>query len=136
MIHFKNRYQSGFTLIEAMIAIAIVGMVITPMLILETNIFSSVMRMGEKFHRLIIGKHFLYSVQEQEPSESIDYHLEKKIDKPLSTIRYTLKSIDKKSSLAKVARLFKQEVVVAGLEKASPESRIIHYIYKPEMNQT
>lgn len=130
MIHSKN--SSGSALIEAMIAIAIMGMVLTPMFLLETNVFNVVARLGEQFHRLIFAHHFLYIAQEQEPVESTTYSLEKKEEKPLSMVRYTLTPIAKQSSLASVERLYRQEVFASGIRGVSPQARLVHFIYKPE----
>ncbi len=134
MIRFKS--NSGFSLIEAMMAVAIMGMVLTPMFLLETNVFNAVARMSERFARLVFAKHFLYVAQEQEPVQSTDYSLEKKQERPMTMVRYTLKPIPAQSSLAKVNRLFKQEVVASGIQETSPEARIVSFIYKPELRQS
>ncbi len=131
MIRFKNS-SAGFTLIEAMIAITIMGMVLAPMFLLETNVFNGVARMAEKFERLVFAKQFFYSAQQQELPQATDYRVEKKEERPLSMVRYSLKPIDKQSSLAGVQRLYKQEVVANGLEAQSPQAQIVHFIYKPE----
>lgn len=148
MIRFKNKYLSqlkirmvtkinptkkpGFTLIEAMIAITIMGMVLAPMFLLETNVFNGVVRMGEQFERLLFAKYFLYIAQQQESQESTDYTLEQKKDRPLSMVRYTLKPIAQQSSLSPIKRLFKQEVIASGMVRGSPQANFVCFIYKPE----
>ena len=129
-MHFKNK--QGFSLIEAMLAIAIVALVLTPMFVLENNVFDGVARMAQKFHRLLFAQNFLYVAQRQEPIESTKYSLERKEDKPLSTSRYTLSPIAKQSSLAAVKRLYKQEVEVKGLSRTSPKATTIKFLFKPE----
>lgn len=131
MIRFKNN-NAGFTLIEAMIAVAIMGMVLTPMFLLETNVFNAVARMAEQFERLLFAKHFFYTAQEKEPLETTNYTLEKKENRPLSMVRYTLKPVAKQSSLASMQRLYQQELIATGLMPGSPEARFVHFIYKPE----
>ncbi len=131
MIHFKNNHR-GFTLIEAMIAVAIMGMVLTPMFLLETNVFNAVARMGEQFERFLFANHFLYIAQRQEPLETTDYSLEKREERPASMVRYSLKPIAAQSSLAKVKRLYKQELTAVGIELKSPRATIVRFVYKPE----
>ncbi len=127
---FKNK--PGFSLIEAMFAITIIGLVLTPMFILENNVFNGIARMAETFHRLLFAQNFLYSAQRQEPPESTKYSLERKEDKPLSMARYTLAPIAKQSSLGSMKHLYQQRVEVSGLEKSSPKATMIQCIFKPE----
>ncbi len=131
MIRFKNN-SAGFTLIEAMIAVAIMGMVLAPMFLLETNVFNAVARMGEQFERLLFAKQFLYTAQQQEPVAATDYTLEKKEERPLSMVRYDLKPIDKRSSLAPIKRLYTQKLEAVGIEAGSPRANFVHFVYKPE----
>lgn len=135
MIHFKNKKyssQAGFTLIEAVMAVAIIGMVLTPMFLLETNVFNAVVRKAEQFHRLLFAEHFMYTAQQQEPLEVTNYLLEKKEDKPLSMVRYTLKPIPNGSSLAKIKSLLcRQEVIATGIRPGSPQATLVGFVYKP-----
>lgn len=131
MIRFKNS-STGFTLIEAMIAVTIMGMILAPLFLLETNVFNAVVRMGEQFERLLFTKHFLYVAQQQEPIQSTDYTVEKKEDRPLSMVRYSLKPIAPTSSLAGVKRLYRQEVTATGIAATSPRAQLVHFVYKPE----
>ena len=128
-MHFKNK--QGFSLIESMLAVAIMGLVLTPMFILENNVFNGVFRMAEQFHRMLFAQNFLYVAQRQEPMESTKYSLEHKEDNPFSMLRYTLSPIEKGSSLSPMKRLYKQQVEASGLEKTSPKSSVIHFIFKP-----
>lgn len=132
MIRFKNNTTHGFTLIEAMIAVTIMGMILAPLFLLETNVFNAVVRMGEQFERFLFAKHFFYTAQQQEPLQSTDYTVEKKENRPLTMVRYSLKPIAPTSSLASVKRLYKQEMSAMGLEPASPRAQFVHFIYKPE----
>lgn len=125
---FKSK--QGFTLIEAMLAITIIGLVLTPMFILENNVFDGVARMAEKFHRLLFAQNFLYIAQQQEPPESKKYSLERKEDKPLSMLRYTLLPIAKQSALSSMKHLYQQRVDASGLEKTSPRATMIQFVFK------
>jgi prepilin-type N-terminal cleavage/methylation domain-containing protein len=130
MMYFRN--NQGFSLIEAMLAVTIIALVLTPMFMLENSIFHGVGRMAETFHRALFAQNFLYYAQRDEPANSTNYTLERKEEKPLTMVRYTLSSLAKGSSLALVKRLFKQQVEASGLEKASPKATRILFMFRPD----
>ncbi len=133
-MHFKNK--NGFSLIEAMIAIAIIGMILSPMFILETNVFNAVARIAEKFHRILLSKQFIFIASKEQPSEAKEFKLERKEEKPTSLMRYSFAAVDKKSSLAKLQGIYRQEVITSGGDATSPEGRAIQFVYKPERPQS
>ena len=128
-MHSKN--EQGFSLIEAMLAVAIVGLVLTPMFVLENTIFNGVGRMAETFHRALFAQNFLYRAQRDEPAGSTNYTVERKEEKPVTMVRYTLSPVAKGSSLAPVKRLFKQQVEASGLDKASPRATRVQFVFRP-----
>jgi prepilin-type N-terminal cleavage/methylation domain-containing protein len=132
MIPFKNKHNHGFTLIEAMIAIAIVGMTLTPMFILDTNVYNSVTTITQRFHRFLFAKNFIFEAEQKQPPQSVNYSTEKKEERPITMVRYTLKSIPEQSSLAKIKQLYRQEVVASGPDKDSPSASIVQFVYKPK----
>ncbi len=128
-MHFKNK--QGFSLIEAMLAVTIVALVLTPMFVLENSIFSGVGRMAETFHRALFAQNFLYDAQRNEPTGSTNYTVERKEDKPLTMVRYTLSPVAKGSSLVSVKHLFKQQVEASGVEKTSPKATRVLFTFRP-----
>ncbi len=134
MMRFKN--ENGFSLIEAMIAIAIIGMILSPMFILETNVFNAVARIAEKFHRILLSKQFMFTVHQKQSPEAKEFKLEKKEEKPTSMMRYSFAVVDKKSSLAKLPGMYRQEVITSGENVTSPEGRAVQFIYKLERPQS
>ncbi len=128
-MYFKNK--QGFSLIEAMLAVTIVALVLTPLFVLENAIFSGVGRMAETFHRALFAQNFLYNAQRDEPVGSTSYTVERKEEKPLTMVRYTLSPIAKRSSLASVKHLFKQQVEASGVEKASPKATCVLFAFRP-----
>ena len=133
-MHFKNK--NGFSLIEAMIAIAIIGMILSPMFILETNVFNAVARIAERFHRILLSKQFIFIAYKEQPPEAKEFKLEGKKEKPTSLMRYSFAAVDKKSSLAKLEGMYRQEVITSGGDAANPEGRAVQFIYKPERPQS
>ena len=134
-MHFKNN-RKGFSLIEGMIAIAIVGMILAPMFLLESNVFNAVARIAERFHRILFSKQFLFTAYKEQPPEAKEFKLEGKEKTPLSMMRYSFAPVNKKSSLAKLQGMFQQEVITSGIDETSPEGKAVQFIYKPERPQS
>ncbi len=134
-MHFKNN-KKGFSLIEGMIAIAIVGMILAPMFLLETNVFNAVARIAERFHRILLSKQFLFTAYKEQPPEAKEFKLEGKEETPLSMMRYSFAPVNKKSSLAKLQGMFQQEVITSGIDATSPEGKAVQFIYKSERPQS
>jgi len=128
-MHFKN--EQGFSLIEAMLAVTIIALVLTPMFVLENSIFNGVGRMAETFHRALFAQNFLYIAQRDEPVGSTNYTVERKEEKPLTMIRYTLKPVAKGSSLAGIPYLFQQQAEAVGVEKGSPQATRVLFSFRP-----
>ena len=126
-----SKNKQGFSLIEAMLAVTIVALVLTPMFSLETSIFNGVGRMAETFHRALFAQNFLYDAQRDEPAGSTSYTVERKEDKPLTMLKYTLSAIPKGSSLSPIKRLFRQQVEASGLDKASPRAMRVLFTFRP-----
>lgn len=124
--------KHGFSLIEAMIAVAIIGLVLTPLFTLENNVFNGVMRMAEQFHRSLFASHFMHTAQKDEPMGGSEYSIEHKENRPLSIVKYVLSPVASQSALAECKRLFRQEVTASGLERTSPKAVLVQYVFKPE----
>ena len=126
----RTKNNNGFTLIESMIAIAIVGFVLTPIFVLQTNVFSSALRVADRFHRNVQAAQFSFIAYRQQPPTAKDFKLERKEDKPTSTLRYAFEPVAKASSLAKEKGMYRQEVIAVGPDRDSPEGQSIHFIFK------
>jgi prepilin-type N-terminal cleavage/methylation domain-containing protein len=94
MIHSRNK--TGFTLIEMLLAVAIIGIVLGPLYILQGTVFDRVVRMAESVDRMLIAYDFFVEVKDD------DEHVVKKaITDPLTDIVYEKKEPQKSSVLAK-----------------------------------
>ena len=133
-MRIKN--ENGFSLIESMVAIAMIGMILTPMFVLQTTVFSSVARVADRFHRTIQAKQFLFAAYREQPPQAKEFKLEKKEEKPLSMLRYSFSPINKKSSLAKLRGIYRQEVIASGPDKQSPEGIALKFVFKSEQPQS
>jgi hypothetical protein len=134
MMRFKN--NAGFSIIEAMMAITIIGMVLAPIFILETNVFTAVGRLAEGFHRIILSKQFMFVAYKQQTPESKEFKFEKREENPIAMMRYTFTPIDKQSSLAQLTGMYRKQVITSGFEKTSPEGMAVQFVYQPERPQS
>ncbi len=131
MIHFKNR--RGFTLIEAMVAVAIAAIILTPLFILQGVVLQNVGRMSRTLHRIFWAQHFLYEARRIKDPEVRDFTLEKKIEDPECVLKYELKAVAKKSSLSQIADIRKEQVTITWQDqRRTREEQIISFVYKPE----
>ena len=133
MTNFKN--HDGFTLIEAMLAITIAALVLTPVFILQGTVLQSIMRLSHRIERLFLAQQFLYESRNIKP-EAREFSLDKKIEEPQAILKYTMTSVPKKSQLANVPGLRIERVTVKwqdqGIER---QDRLISFVYKPEQKK-
>lgn len=57
MMNFKN--NDGFTLTEVLLAVAIIGLVLTPIFITQSTLLQSVSRISRRMARVFFAKQFL-----------------------------------------------------------------------------
>lgn len=132
MIRFRNK--RGFTLVDVMIAIAIVGIVLTPMFVLQTNVMGGVIRYSERFQRLLFAKNFIINAQEKQPLSATDYTLEKKEDRPHTMLGYSFKPVAKESSLAQPRYIYRQYVLAKNNDPQETAS-LVQFVYKPKREE-
>ena len=132
MIHFKSRSaQSGFMLMEVLLTIAIVGMVITPILMLQTNALRGLYRFSSRITLLFPAKNFLMESVVQAPQKKDQKVTEKKeITSPRATLTYTQRPVGKNSAFKDIKDLHRASVVAESSRKA--KESIVHFIYQPE----
>lgn len=94
MIHLKNK--AGFTLIEVLLAVAIMGIVLGPIYILQGAVFDRVIRAAESVDRMLVAYDFFVDVKEGD--EDV---VKKTIDDPATDLVYEKKESSKESVLAK-----------------------------------
>lgn len=108
MIHFKN--HNGFTLLEAIFALAIAAIVLTPLFILQGNVLQRVSSSAARLQRMFFAQNYIYEIRQDTAPNVHDSNHEKKIDDPGMLMQYSLKPVQKKSSLASVEGLLSERV--------------------------
>jgi len=131
MMHFKN--HSAFTLIEAMFAIAITAIVLTPLFILQGTILQQTSRASHKIERIFLAQQFMYEAKRTMPLDTREFTLEKKIDNPTTFLKYEIKPIPSQSSLAQINDLYIEYVTISWKDETQKkQSKIVNFIYKPK----
>jgi prepilin-type N-terminal cleavage/methylation domain-containing protein len=97
MIHSKN---NGFTLIEVLLAMALVGVVLTPIYSLQNSIFNQVLKMANAVDRMFVAYDFFLDVQ-NEADEKDQKKITRKIDDPSTELIYEIQDVSKDSVLQK-----------------------------------
>ena len=128
MMHFKNE---GFTLIEAMFAVLILGMVLAPLFVLENSVLQGVGTATEKFNQWLAAQNFLYEARRSQPKEATEFSLEKKEKEPVIQLKYNLKPISDPSALKKKKNLYQETVTATGPLKKGPSQDLTCFRFKP-----
>lgn len=124
--------KKGFTLIEAMMAIAIAGLVMAPVFMLQDTAFSSVVRVAEQFQRLLFAKQFLYMARQEQKDDTTNFSLERNENNPKTILRYSLGKAPQNSTLTKQKNLYFEKVVARGLQPNDPSVTLITLRFKPQ----
>lgn len=130
MIHFKN--NDGLSLIEVMIAMALIAIIFTPIFILQGNVLQRVSRMSLRFKRIMQAENLLYKARQQQPINAKDFTLQE-TDSLGTNYVYTEQPVAKDSRLSTLARqLYGERVVITWEEQGKPQrDAIVTYKYKP-----
>ncbi len=132
MTHFN---RNGFMLVEVMVAIAAIGIILTPVYLLQATIFGQTADVCTSFDRVIMARSYLEQARREVKDESRSFTLEKKENNPETVLKYQLKELDKKSSLAAVKGLLIEQVDASAIpvkNKTAVVETIITFNYKPE----
>jgi len=110
MINFKNNAY-GFTLTEVLIALAIVGLALSPILILQNRsvLSTGVASQGwDRFsaaYAFLVDKAFVPNVKQERSAT-------KKLTTPLTALRYEQRDIPEASALSSIKNITLDQVVV------------------------
>ncbi len=97
MIHLKDK--PGFTLIEVMLATALVGIALGPIYYLQGTIFNRVLRMTQVVERMFIAYDYFLDMHKQKASGAQQKRLAKKVADPATELTYEIKELASNSVL-------------------------------------
>ena len=139
MMHFKN-HKFGFTLIEAMLSMVIVGVVLSPLFILHGVIMQRVNRSSQQLYALLWGKQLLCEARQKQEPDAQTFTLDKKKEELSAILKYTLDNgVDAKSALSPYVGLHREIISIVWTDQQGIQKReeLITYIYKqPEQKKS
>ena len=117
---------SGFSIVEVMIAIAIIGIALVAIGRLEMTLLRTTVKSSDDIQRSNVMQQFLYEARMQTQE-----HFSKKGDEPVLTLSYSRTPVAKESALASIQDLL-VERVEARFERAGHERRetFVAFVYK------
>jgi prepilin-type N-terminal cleavage/methylation domain-containing protein len=135
MIHSKH-LKKGFTLIEVIISIAVIGMVLSPLFILQGNVLQRVTAAAHRIHRLFFAQDFYLKAQRKQDEKTRKFTLEERQDFPPTLLTYDLGSLHKNSALADLPGLLMEKITIFDHpKKGRPSDMLLTFIYKPEVTE-
>lgn len=132
MIHSKN--HKGFTLIEVMFAVAIVGIILIPLMANQSALFYRLLNLSRKSTRIFFMDFFLQESLQKNNDEKASK--EKKFDDPAVTLAITTKKIEKEKAFKRFNNI--ERVQVTGKwedNNRKIQDSIVTFLYKPETRE-
>ncbi|HRN78425.1 MAG TPA: prepilin-type N-terminal cleavage/methylation domain-containing protein [Candidatus Dependentiae bacterium] len=108
MIHSKHK--SGFTLLETLFAMVIIAAVMSPLFFMQADVLRRVAGVSNHMQRIFFMRDFLFNARQQQPKNTTQFTLEKRVSNPETILRYELKPVDKKSALSSVQGMYTERV--------------------------
>jgi len=118
-------------LMEVLIAIAVVGLMITPIFVMQSGSLRGISRYSDKIRLLFSAKNVAVKVVvklEEEKEEELSGT--EQINRPSATLTYSVGDIKKGSSLEEVKDMHKIQVATQ-TRRAGKES-VVAFVYMPE----
>lgn len=131
MIHFKNK--NGFTLIETLLALAIMAMMLLPIYLLQGSAVRNTYRYARQVERIMQAKLFLIDTAITNIKESKNLSFDKKIKDPATDLKFEQKKIGENSVLKKFNNLMMQQVNISWTENRVRKSdALVTFVFRPE----
>ena len=131
----RSGSANGFTLIEVLLAMAIIGLVLTPIFAIQLAVLRSNARASSTLSRIFLGKQFLVENEFQLKPDEQEKRIEKKIDKPATTLTYELKRVPENSALKKFKNILIESVTMQWVDRQGKkrQERLVTFAFKPEV---
>lgn len=136
MILLANPKKSGFTFVEIMLAMFMVGFLLTSLLGLQETVFSGVVKYASRFERLFLLKDQLFAAalaRAKDPSVKNDKKEPVEKENPPTTLTYTEKKPAKQSAISKYANITVQKAQASWqIFTGEYKQVLISYIFAPD----
>jgi prepilin-type N-terminal cleavage/methylation domain-containing protein len=132
-----SRPKKGFTLIEVLLALAIIGMVLTPILMIQSMIVRNTSKYSRLITRILQGKKFLIDSEIALTADLDQSTAEKKVFNPETSMKYEMNKIPDGSALKKFKRIYKEAVTLQWRDQQGRhQEQIVTFIFRPESKKT
>jgi prepilin-type N-terminal cleavage/methylation domain-containing protein len=134
MINFKKRnsQQPGFSLVEVVLTLVVIGIVVSALLALQGNLLRAVYSATGRLARAISMKNFLVESHIKQWADS-NQTQQKTIDNPPVKLTYQTKKISESSSLKKLNDLVIEQITCSWQGRVTEgQETMISLLYKPE----
>lgn len=106
MIQSKNLNKDGFTFIELILAVAMIGICITAIFTLQTNLLTSVAERADAIRRILYTKNLLYDYMLGLNPQNIAQPQTKKVEDPNMQVVLQAKPVPDKSKLRQFQHIY------------------------------
>lgn len=133
---FKNK--AAFTLIEVLLALAIIGLVLTPIFLTQSNVLRRSSYASHLLARIFAAKKMLVENEFALAPDAQEFSQEKKIIKPATTFTYSLKKIPETSALKKFKNVLLESVTIQWTDQQGKkkQEQLVTLVHKPEPGQS
>ena len=120
-------------LMEALIAVAIVGMVLIPLFGLQSKIGQKIRQRSHELQRILYINTITHDARKEQTPAQTTYTVTQQKTDPTTTITYQLEPVAKNSSLAAMKKLYGEKITLQWTEYGKVRTeQFAHIVYKPE----
>jgi prepilin-type N-terminal cleavage/methylation domain-containing protein len=128
MIRSKS---SGFSLLETIVALAVMGLVLAPLFLAESTMFQSIRTRSAHMERMIAAKTYAIEMRRAVPHDATTFNQEKKITRPATTLKYEWKAVGEQTVFKGLPNLFKEQVTFEWEDRRQKRSDVlVNYVYR------
>ncbi len=114
-------------LIEVMLAVAIMGIVLTPLFALQTQVVRSVVQRANHLRRLLEAEQFLATMHRTQPEDAKQATVQEK------GFTYELRPVGDASALKGIPDMYREQVTYSWRQENRPQKeRALYFLFKPE----
>jgi prepilin-type N-terminal cleavage/methylation domain-containing protein len=130
MLRFSS-LNKGFSFLEVILTIALIGAVITPVMMVQYNTLSFMSGSRDKLRTIFLLDGLFPQASLDGKNTEVGFTLEKKYEDPAVTVRYEVLGIAEKSSLQKMQHLYRTRTISTPQSKEARPQQEISFLFIP-----
>jgi len=129
-----NKVKEGFTLTEVLIAVAMIGLLLSPLFITQGSLLLNIAERSRIFERILKAKNFYWVAQQKAAQqEQVEFKLDKKIDNPPMILKYQIVPRSDQSRLKDFKDVYLEFVTIEWKDgNKKREDALVSLIFKPK----